>query len=197
MTKLLEIQKEIGSIKKDKENPFFSSSYFDINGLLDAVKPVLNKHGVVLLQPLTNIDGKLALETRLVDAVSGETIVSSVCPIQGGDNAQKDGSGITYYRRYALQSLLGLEAEDDDGNSATPVQKAVKKVTEKKNYTVIPKGEREDVGKCSQCDGKIQMVVKGVSAKGPWEKYACTKDKEHSGFSNQLNDLLDANDPGF
>ena len=32
---------------------------------------------------------------------------------------QKMGSMITYYRRYTLQSLLGLQAEDDDGNSAS------------------------------------------------------------------------------
>ena len=28
------------------------------------------------------------------------------------------GSAITYYRRYTLQSLLGLSADDDDGNMA-------------------------------------------------------------------------------
>jgi hypothetical protein len=32
---------------------------------------------------------------------------------------QKLGSAITYYRRYTLQSLLGLQAEDDDGNKRT------------------------------------------------------------------------------
>ena len=35
-------------------------------------------------------------------------------------DAQKIGSAITYYRRYTLQSLLGLQAEDDDGNGAIP-----------------------------------------------------------------------------
>ena len=32
-----------------------------------------------------------------------------------GLDAQKKGSEITYYRRYTLTSLLGLQAEDDDG----------------------------------------------------------------------------------
>ena len=32
---------------------------------------------------------------------------------------QKLGSCITYFRRYTLQSLLALEAEDDDGNKAS------------------------------------------------------------------------------
>ena len=32
---------------------------------------------------------------------------------------QKLGSCITYYRRYTLSSLLGLQSEDDDGNTAS------------------------------------------------------------------------------
>jgi len=36
---------------------------------------------------------------------------------------QKIGSAITFYRRYTLQSLLGLQSEDDDGNKAIPPKK--------------------------------------------------------------------------
>ena len=36
---------------------------------------------------------------------------------------QKLGSCITYYRRYTLGSLLGLQSEDDDGNAASGNQK--------------------------------------------------------------------------
>lgn len=117
---------EIGAIKKDSTNPFFKSKYFDINSLLAEVKPILNKHGVILLQGLTSIDGKLALETKLMDKES-EEIEAYTCPIPEGADAQKTGSAITYFRRYALQSLLALEAEDDDANLASkqkPVQQA-------------------------------------------------------------------------
>lgn len=129
--KLLEVQKEIKGIKKDATNPFFKSKYFDINSLLAEVKPILNKHDLVLLQPLTHIDGKLAIRTTIVskdkqtkptpdsqDQISSE-IISNVCPIPDLGDPQKQGSAITYFRRYALQSLLALEAEDDDGNTAT------------------------------------------------------------------------------
>ena len=118
--KLLAIQKEIGAIKKDSENPFFKSKYFDINSLLGVVKPILNKHGVILLQGLTNIDDRLALETKLVDVTSKE-VESYVCCIPEGADVQKTGSAITYFRRYALQSLLALEAEDDDANATSIV----------------------------------------------------------------------------
>lgn len=122
--KLLEVQKEIGAIKKDATNPFFRSKYFDINTLLEQIKPVLNKHGLVVLQGLTNLSGPqgdqsvLALETQIIDAESGK-VISATCPLPNTVDAQKSGSVITYFRRYALQSLLALEAEDDDGNIAT------------------------------------------------------------------------------
>lgn len=132
--KLLKIQQEIGAIKKDSTNPFFKSKYFDINTLLEHVKPVLNKHGVVLLQGLTTTtDNKPALSTRLI---SDKDSIEYSVPLPEVADAQKMGGAITYFRRYAIQSLLALEAEDDDGNAAsgrtyTPV--AQKKATELKN----------------------------------------------------------------
>jgi hypothetical protein len=110
--KLLEAQKEIGAIKKDSENPYYKSKYFDINSLLATVKPILNKHGLVLLQALD--DGKL--NTVIADAEAGLTIGYST-PLPAVSDVQKLGSAITYMRRYALQSMLALEAEDDDANS--------------------------------------------------------------------------------
>ncbi len=117
--KLLAVQKEIGAIKKNKKNPFFSSNYFDINGLLEMVKPVLNKYNLVLLQPLITDNGKAAVKTILMDADSNESLIEYYVPLPETPDAQKMGSAVTYIRRYSLQSLLALEAEDDDGNSAS------------------------------------------------------------------------------
>lgn len=141
--KLLKVQMEIGAIKKDSENPLFKSKYFDINSLLAVVKPVLNKHGLVLTQGLTHINGKLALETRLSNVqeminglnqpispkLDGE--IFNISPLPEGLDAQKTGSAITYFRRYALQSLLALEADDDDANYASGKVEKVDKM--KKN----------------------------------------------------------------
>ena len=119
--KLLEVQQEIGAIKKDSTNPFYKSNYFDINALLAVVKPILNKHGIVLLQGLCAVEGKIGLSTRLL---SDKDEIAFNCPIPECSDPQKYGSAITYFRRYSLQSLLALEAEDDDGNRTVnnPVQ---------------------------------------------------------------------------
>lgn len=125
--KLLEVQKEIGAIKKDSTNPFFKSKYFDINSLLEQVKPVLNNHGLVLLQGLSRIEytGKASITTEIVDSISGEKVTFN-CPLPECADAQKYGSAITYFRRYALQSLLALEAEDDDGEGSKKPAEPIK-----------------------------------------------------------------------
>ena len=135
--KLLKIQMEIGAIKKDSTNPFFNSKYFDINALLEQVKPVLNKHGVVLIQGLTNLQGKLALSTRIFCSDRTADMIEEICPIPEGTDAQKTGSAITYFRRYALQSLSALEAEDDDGHEASkPVVKPIAKPVQTKSHVI-------------------------------------------------------------
>ena len=125
-TTLLEVQKEIGAIKKDSENPFFKSMYFDINSLLGVVKPILNNHGLLLLQGLSHSDSRLLLDTQIVEVESGEK-VSAVAILPDGLDAQKQGSAITYFRRYAIVSLLALEAEDDDANSVSDAKKTFTK----------------------------------------------------------------------
>ena len=117
--KLFEAKKEIGKISKDSTNPFFKSKYFDINSLLEHVEPILQKNNLILLQPI--IDGKVRTEIRDAekDGSTKESFVYSEMLLPNIQDPQKLGSAITYYRRYTLQSLLGLQAEDDDSNSAS------------------------------------------------------------------------------
>ena len=116
--KLAAVKKEIGTISKDSTNPFFKSKYFDINGLLKHVEPLLDEKGLLLLQPI--IDGLVC--SQIIDVESGDKVESSMKMSELSD-PQKMGSMITYYRRYTLQSLLGLQAEDDDGNAASKASK--------------------------------------------------------------------------
>ena len=41
--KLFNLQQEIGAISKDSKNPYFKSSYFDINQLITALNPLLKR----------------------------------------------------------------------------------------------------------------------------------------------------------
>ena len=117
-SKIFDLQQEIGPIKKTEENPFFKSSYFDINMLIDDLKPLLKKHGLTALQPLSNLNGKPALRTIVADKDTAEAI-EDITPLPENIDPQKAGGGITYFRRYALTSFFLLGAEDDDGNDAS------------------------------------------------------------------------------
>lgn len=114
LTALANVKKEVGTLSKTETNPFFKSKYFDINSLIQQVEPLLEKNGLVLLQPILN--GVVTSEIWHVE--TSQKVVSEI-NLGTITDPQKLGSAITYYRRYTLQSLLGLQAEDDDGNKAS------------------------------------------------------------------------------
>jgi hypothetical protein len=114
--KLAELKKEIGKVKKNATNPHFKNNYADINAILDSVEPLMESKGLLLLQPLK--DGMVS--TQIYCTETGE-VVTSELKLPEIQDPQKIGSAITYYRRYTLQSLLGLQAEDDDGQKASYV----------------------------------------------------------------------------
>jgi len=128
-TALVKAQSEMSNPKKSSANPFFKSKYSDLNAVREATITVLNENGICVLQPMVHIEGKNFVKTVLLHE-SGEMIESFTEIIYNKTNdAQAQGSGITYARRYGLQSLVCVGADDDDGNAASqPQKKAIEKV---------------------------------------------------------------------
>lgn len=112
--KIHEAKLEIGTVAKNATNPHFKNTYADLNALIEAVEPILLTKGLVLLQPVK--DGKVF--TIVIDVESAESLESFI-DLPTGGTPQSMGSAITYYRRYTLQSLLSLQAVDDDGQHAS------------------------------------------------------------------------------
>ena len=138
---LVKSQSEMGNAVKDSKNPFFKSNYADLNSIREASLPILNKNGITVLQPTTVNEGKAYVETTLLHE-SGEYLTSITEIISNKINdAQSAGSGISYARRYGLQSFLCIGAEDDDGEKA--VGRSPVKNTEKVTTTVETKVERK------------------------------------------------------
>lgn len=139
---LLQAQSEMGNAKKDSTNPFFKSKYADLNSIREACIPILNDKNIVVLQPMIVIDGKNYIKTLLLHD-SGESLEGLTEIIYSKQNdAQSQGSGVTYARRYGLQSLVNIGADDDDGASASaPVKKAAtpKKATKATPQKAAPK----------------------------------------------------------
>lgn len=116
---LVQAQAEMENASKGSKNPYFKSTYADLNAIREVSLPALNKHNIVALQPTVVIEGKKYVQTTLMHE-SGEFIagLTEILSVKEND-AQAQGSGITYARRYGLQSILNIGAEDDDGNAAS------------------------------------------------------------------------------
>ena len=188
--KLFTIQQTVGAISKNAENPYISEQrkkggnmrpfmYFDINQLLETLLPIFKEEGLLLSQPvgIHPQTGQYGVFTILTDTASGEDDDSTFIPIPAVlTDPQKIGACITYFRRYGLQTLLGLQAEDDDANSASPqpevrasstTQRAsdkqkgfVKKLIKEVEVALVPQQQKDSIlaeldtyskDRCSKC----------------------------------------------
>ena len=97
----------------------YSYKYADLASILDLVRPVLAKHGLAITQDVRMEDCRLLIHSRLIHS-SGECL--DFGPLAGsvGTSWQQTGGGITYARRYALQAILGIAADEDDDAATAP-----------------------------------------------------------------------------
>ena len=110
------------SAKKDGTNPHFKSTYSTLEAVIDAVNQG-SAFGLFFTQHIHEHEGKLFVKTVMRHVNDTDTYESCVpVPCANLQNPHQMGSGITYAKRYGLQSLYGLPSEDDDGNNAIKPQ---------------------------------------------------------------------------
>jgi hypothetical protein len=108
---------ELGHVAKDGTGNY--GKHATISAVLDAAKPVLAKHGLAVVQTFAESDpGFVTVCTMLVHE-SGETWDAGGLRMPSPNDPQKVGGAISYARRYALMTALGLAADDDDGQAAS------------------------------------------------------------------------------
>jgi hypothetical protein len=125
---LSEFQNEVPIIHKGTQG--YGYTYADLPAIFEVIMPLLKKHGLTFTQCLQGDQ----IETVLFHIESGESLKSLANLPQGvelkGMNAfQVAGSSITYFRRYAISSMLGLITDVD--NDASGEQRK----TEKEEHT--------------------------------------------------------------
>lgn len=119
---LIAFQKEMKSVVFDADNPFFKSKYATLTNIVDSSKALLAKNGLAVTQLTTN-DGGV---TTILLHESGQYIGDTLTLRPAKDDPQGHGSAITYARRYAYASILGIVSDsDDDGNAASSAKPAV------------------------------------------------------------------------
>lgn len=85
--------------------------------IIRCVRPALSKHGIALIQPLHFRD-HMAVTTTIL-AGHGASVATSFY-FETDKNPQEFGRRHTYYRRYQLQAMLGVEGDDDADNLPRP-----------------------------------------------------------------------------
>jgi hypothetical protein len=106
----------VGTIRLDGSGAERSFRYAPLSSGLDIVRKTLSQHEIATVQT-TGIDesaGIVRLSTVLAHA-SGEWIASDwpVCAISETAAPHRMGAALTYARRYALFTLVGIAGEDD------------------------------------------------------------------------------------
>ncbi len=153
LIQLMKAKSEMGSaVKKDSANPFHKSKYASLGAHLELSEAVLFKYGLLMLHTPNMINSQHVLVATLHHPESGQWIKSYLPLHNPKSDSQGVGASLTYMRRYSINSMLGLNAEDDDGETASGRGKYDKKETKQENQPPTPpetenKQEVERIGK--------------------------------------------------
>jgi hypothetical protein len=133
----------------------YSYAYADIGDVVAETRPVLAANGIVALTPICGSEKGLACKVTLIHT-SGETMVFDPLPFVASQDPQQAGSAITYFRRYALLSALGMATTDDDGAAA----KAAAKPERLRMHPNKVASLRE---RCAALEASVSEVVRDAS----------------------------------
>lgn len=137
-------QQECPTIHKGTQG--YGYSYADLPSIFKVINPLMKKHGLGFTQEL-DLD---TLTTTIFHIESGENRSSSCAipqgvQLKGMNEFQVLGSAITYIRRYALSSALGIVTDKDTDAGGQQV-KASSKPQLKENTSAWEKAQQYIAG---------------------------------------------------
>ncbi len=115
-TALCKAQGEMENVTKDSDNPFFKSKYADLAACIIAARSPLSVNGLSVIQVPELTEHGVKMVTRILHC-SGQWVEGELECQPKDFGPQAIGSVITYLRRYMLTAMIGLAAEDDDGEA--------------------------------------------------------------------------------
>lgn len=129
---LANFQQEVPTILKDSQG--YGYLYADLPAIFEVINPLMKKHGLGFYQAVN----RNQIKTVIFHIESGETIESETdipqgVQLKGMNDFQVLGSAITYIKRYALSSMLGLVTDKDTDASGEQVIQTEEKKSKGKN----------------------------------------------------------------
>ena len=122
---LAAFQQEIKVIQKSSTGYANQYKFADLPKIFESINPLMQKHKLGFTQMINTHEGQNYLVTIVFHCESGEKLESSTLipnvQLAKMNEHQCFGSGITYYRRYCLSSILGLVTDVDNDASGKQV----------------------------------------------------------------------------
>jgi hypothetical protein len=155
---LAAFQQEVKVIHKATQG--YGYSYADLPKIFDEINPLLQKHGLGFTQLINTKEGVNYLATVVFHVESGEQIESNCMipyvQLKGMNDFQSFGSGVTYFRRYCLSSILGL-VTDKDTDASGEQEKLKKETLDNKRFTDALKAINEGKITIEKLKEKFQL----------------------------------------
>jgi hypothetical protein len=162
---LAAFQQEVKVIHKGTQG--YGYSYADLPKIFEEINPLLQKHGLGFTQLINSQDGLNYLKTILFHVESGESIDSvTLIPyvqLKGMNDFQSFGSGVTYFRRYCLSSILGL-VTDKDTDASGEQEKPKKETLDNKRFIEALKAIEQGKFNASDLKSKFDLTKEQLAA---------------------------------
>jgi hypothetical protein len=172
---LAKAQLEFIPVPRDSAGQVGTNRSFKYAGyatIMRCIRPALSKYGIAVLQPL-HFRGGMAITTTIV-AGHGASIQTSFAfkadhfkrsregtPL--GDDPQEFGRCHTYYRRYQLQSMLGIEGDSDADDLPLPS-------TAQFSEPALPKDSKAATPKAQPSSKEVPVAAAPKTAPAPETK---------------------------
>ena len=117
---MAQAQGEMSPAEKDSENPFFKSKFSSFSSVWGAIRIPLQKNQLTVWQDVTASESNISVTTRITHSSGQWVEFGPLTMMLMKKDPQGIGSLISYAKRYALCSALGVVSDetDDDGESA-------------------------------------------------------------------------------
>lgn len=177
LSRVCDLQTELKA-PKGQYNSFGKYKYRSCEDILEAVKPLLHKHRLVLTvsDTLTSVGDRFYVQAtaRLRDTesecfIENTALAREAAEKKGMDESQITGTASSYARKYALNGLFCI---DDTKDADTDAFTAKARGEELPPDAAFPKPKTEDpapvkVTPCADCGAVLHTIFKKDGS--PWE----------------------------
>lgn len=180
-------QEEIKRVEFDATNPFLHNRYASLGAIIEASKSILVKNGLSVSQPVESNGNEIGITTLLLHDTGeylSSTAMITISDEKGKSLAQVAGSIITYLRRYALASLLGMYAdEDNDGGKEAEQKKKVIENQKQEGYAIAKEPP----------SGKMTLETASTVVSSDGQKYVNIDSQKLAFMANALQKAIKEN----